>query len=183
MAIWPIPNGMVGERFGLAVQGFQHRGFAHRRARHMNIGRLCPLVLISQRHHHVEKAVAERLPAQRRHPRLGRMRKQFWRAVERVEIFADDRRVIEHRAVVEDERRYFRQRIVLHQFSVRLGHRRHGAHAIDASNEAALVRDDHHLAHERRARRPVQLHAMSLPSSPKPNFAAIAMASSRPLAT
>src|SRR5215472_2498381 len=41
---------------------------------------------------------------------------------------------------------------------MRGGHRRDRAHAIEPTDEPALVGDNHDLAHERRARRPVQLH-------------------------
>src|SRR5262249_19014872 len=50
------------------------------------------------------------------------------------------------------------ERVLLHQLEVRPGGRDHRAHAGETINEPELVRRDHHLAHEGRAGRPVQLH-------------------------
>ena len=75
-----------------------------------------------------------------------------------VEIFADHRGIVERRAIIEHECWDFAQRVVRQQRRIWRVHGDHGAHAIEPLDQAALVGKDHHLAHERRAGRPMQLH-------------------------
>ena len=121
------------------------------------------LALVAPQQQEVEEAVAERLPAQRRHPRRQRGRNELRSVVQPIEIFADHRRVVEHGAVVQHQRRDLGQRIFLHQRRVRPGGGDHGAHAVETTGKPELVRRDHHLAHERRAGRPMQFHPAPLP--------------------
>ena len=83
-----MPNGVVVSDSRFALETCQHGGLAPGRAGNMLFGRVRTHALVAQQHHHVQKAVAQRLAAQRRHPGLGLARKQLRVAVKRIEIFA-----------------------------------------------------------------------------------------------
>src|SRR3977135_601112 len=90
------------------------------------------LQLVSPQQQKIEKAVAEGLPAQGRQA-LGKGRRQELRlVVQAVEIFADDRRVVDSGAVVEHERRNLGQRVVSHQLCMWLGRGAPGSPAVAA---------------------------------------------------
>ena len=137
------------ERLSLPVERQKGGSAALRIACQVDLGGRLALLLVSPQQQKIEKAVAERLPAQRSHPFGKRRREELRLVVQAVEIFADHPRVKDDGAVVEHERRDLGERVVFHQLCVRLGRGRHGAHAVDAVDEAELVRRDHDLAHER----------------------------------
>ena len=112
-----------GKLHRLLFEAFEDRPFAHCGADEMGIGRLRPHALIAQQYQQIQKSIAEGLAPQRNQPRLVIGRKQLWRVFQlpkRIEIFADHRQIVDHGAVVEHQRRYFRQRVVLHQLRMRL---------------------------------------------------------------
>ena len=114
----------------------------------------------------VQHAVAQRQPAQRGQP-FGPCGKQLRPVVQRVEILADHRRIVDDRAVLQHQRRNLPQRVLAHQFEMRRRPAHHRAHRLDPIRQPEFVRDDHHLAHIGRARRPVQLsscHVLHRPS-------------------
>src|SRR4051812_40664275 len=106
----------------------------------------------------VEHAVAERLTAQRDKPLREGLREQLAATRQHVEIFADHRRIVHHRAVGDAQGRQAALRVFLHQLRIWLRRGDDSAHGLDAIGEAAFMRRNHHLAHKRRARRPVQQH-------------------------
>src|SRR5262249_39357593 len=65
--------------------------------------RVARAVPIAGEHQQIQIAVAQRLAAQPAHACLALNGKQLWLAVERIEIFADYRRVVENGTVVEHE--------------------------------------------------------------------------------
>ena len=73
----------------------------------MGLRRLRAEPLVAHQHQKIQESVAERLTPQGDEARLAASRKQFGTAVECIEIFANDGRIVERRAVVENERRYF----------------------------------------------------------------------------
>ena len=60
---------------------------------------------VAQQQQKIEKTVAERLPAQRRHAVPAIDRNELGSRVQAIEIFADDGGIVEHRAVIEYQRR------------------------------------------------------------------------------
>ena len=100
----------------------------------------------------VHHAVAERLAAQGFDAGRWVGGEQSRATVQAVEIFADDAQVVERAAVIEDQRGQLVERIQGHHLGIGLGGRDDDLGAFDAVREAGLVREDHDLAHEGRAR-------------------------------
>src|SRR6266545_2735413 len=135
----------AGERLSLLVQRQQRHSAALRIACQVDLRGMLALLLVPPQQQKIEKAVAERLPAQSGHPFRKRGWKELRLVVQAVEIFADHWRIKDDGAVVEHERRDLGERVVFHQLGVWLGRGRHGAYAVDAVDEAELVRRDHDL--------------------------------------
>ncbi len=126
---------------------------------HDVVGALRPHLLVAPQEQDVGHAVAQRLPAQLAKARSAALGQHTRAGMQRVEIFADHRRVEEAGAVVEHQRRDLAERVVLQHVLVRfggVGH--HRALALHTVEQARFVQHDHDLSDERRARRPVQLH-------------------------
>src|SRR5581483_7680706 len=103
--------------------------------------------LISHQHGGVHDAVGKCLTTERRPARGPRGGEDTIAARERVEILADDRRVIERGAIVGDERRDLADRIAGAQRLVRIYRSQRDADQLDCSVEPELVRGDADLAH------------------------------------
>ena len=91
-------------------------------------------------------------------PRRPGGREEPWRAAQPVEIFADDDRVAEHPAILEQQGGDLAQRVAPHHGRVRLGQGHDRRDALDPPGDPRLVRHHHHLADEGGAGGPVQPH-------------------------
>src|SRR4051812_272311 len=103
----PDGEGRRGEIAGLLIERLEHGQFLGAKGRDVDRRGMRALALVAQQEQEIEKPVTERLPPQRRHALLTISRHELAPRVQRIEIFADDRRIVEYSSVVEHEGRDF----------------------------------------------------------------------------
>jgi hypothetical protein len=94
-----MPNG--ADLGGFLLQGFEGGFVFHRKGVEMRLRGLLPLPLAAPENEHIEEAVPQGMATQRCPACLGIRRKELRPVVHRVEIFANDQRVVERRAIVQ----------------------------------------------------------------------------------
>ncbi len=112
---------------------------------------LRPDRLIAARDAGIADTVAQSLQAQRRPTRRAGRRKERPAAMQRVEIFGDDRRIIKRGAVIQHQGRDLQQRIVVGQRGIGAGDGGRGRYPLDPVAQAGLMSQNQDLAHEGRA--------------------------------